>query len=564
MTVWGSDESGDPDAIGAEEKARELASLKELVNLNEELRRVEKETALSSFYGEGYTEAELGAKPMVLVIGQYSTGKTTLISSLCGGDYDGAHIGPEPTTEKFVAVVGAPGHTLPSSKRGNYVSMMPELPFGGLSRYGQAFLGRFSASFFPEPNVPSLTQLVTFVDTPGVLSGEKQRVNRSYDFASVSRWFAERSELVLLLFDAHKLDISDEFRDIIAGLKGLEGRVRCVLNKADTVDNERLVRVYGALMFNVGKILQTPEVVRVFVGSFWDEPLVHAEYEKVFRKDRAALIDEIEGLVRSTAARKVDDLVRRGRLALVHVRLCQHLRDTYAPGFLRRLVVPGTAKRAKKRALDDLDVVFASVLRNYGDELSAGDFPSQAEFRAGLRNVDLHNLPYASAETVDDLKLWLTEDIPKWVTPDADKYRLADRVPMLSPTQQASMKRRKRKRGVGGRRSLSRSTKRLLLKILRWTALVVGLALSAAVGAVAYAVLVDEQPPAAALANARDALVFSAVTCSLRLSDLVVRVQHVATTHAAALYGATFGDDDDDGAAANATAAPASWFRSAL
>ena len=190
MTVWGSDESGDPDAIGAEEKARELASLKELVNLNEELRRVEKETALSSFYGEGYTEAELGAKPMVLVIGQYSTGKTTLISSLCGGDYDGAHIGPEPTTEKFVAVVGAPGHTLPSSKRGNYVSMMPELPFGGLSRYGQAFLGRFSASFFPEPNVPSLTQLVTFVDTPGVLSGEKQRVNRSYDFASVSRWFA--------------------------------------------------------------------------------------------------------------------------------------------------------------------------------------------------------------------------------------------------------------------------------------------------------------------------------------------------------------------------------------
>ncbi|KAH8094265.1 hypothetical protein JL720_4258 [Aureococcus anophagefferens] len=456
--TWGSDESGDPDAIGAEEKARELASLKELVNLNEELRRVEKETALSSFYGEGYTEAELGAKPMVLVIGQYSTGKTTLISSLCGGDYDGAHR-PEPTTEKFVAVVGAPGHTLPSSKRGNYVSMMPELPFGGLSRYGQAFLGRFSASFFPEPNVPSLTQLVTFVDTPGVLSGEKQRVNRSYDLASVSRWFAERSELVLLLFDAHKLDISDEFRDIIAGLKGLEGRVRCVLNKADTVDNERLVRVYGALMFNVGKILQTPEVVRVFVGSFWDEPL--------------ALIDEIEGLVRSTAARKVDDLVRRGRLALVHVRLCQHLRDTYAPGFLRRLVVPGTAKRAKKRALDDLDVVFASVLRNYGDELSAGDFPSQAEFRAGLRNVDLHNLPYASAETVATSS-------------------------------------------SGSRRT---SPKRF---------------------------------------------VFSAVTCSLRLSDLVVRVQHVAMTHAAALYGATFGDDEDDGAAANATAAPASWFRSAL
>ena len=266
MTVWEKS-----DGFGGE--VAPDGDIGELVGLNEELRRVERETMLSTFYGEGYTEAELRAKPMVLVIGQYSMGKTTLISSLCGGDYDGAHIGPEPTTEKFVAVVGAPSHTHPSSKRGNYVSMMPELPFGGLSKYGQAFLSRFSASFFPEPAVPSLTQLVTFVDTPGVLSGEKQRVNRSYDFAAVSRWFAERSELVLLLFDAHKLDISDEFRDIIAGLKGLESRVRCVLNKADQVNNERLVRVYGALMFNVGKILQTPEVVRVFIGSFWDEPL---------------------------------------------------------------------------------------------------------------------------------------------------------------------------------------------------------------------------------------------------------------------------------------------------
>ena len=37
---------------------------------------------LSSFYGEGYAASELAAKPLVLVIGQYSTGKTTFISTL--------------------------------------------------------------------------------------------------------------------------------------------------------------------------------------------------------------------------------------------------------------------------------------------------------------------------------------------------------------------------------------------------------------------------------------------------------------------------------------------------
>ena len=106
-----------------------------------------------------------------------------------------------------------------------------------------------------------------------VYSGEKQRTDRGYDFIGVLEWFAERVDRILLLFDAHKLDISDEFRRSIEALRGHDDKIRIVLNKSDMVDHQSLMRVYGALMWSLGKVLGTPEVARVYIGSFWDQPL---------------------------------------------------------------------------------------------------------------------------------------------------------------------------------------------------------------------------------------------------------------------------------------------------
>ena len=76
------------------------------------------------------------------------------------------------------------------------------------------------------------------------MSGEKQRIGRSYDFVQVCEWFADRADMILLLFDAHKLDISDEFKSAIELLKGHEDKVRVILNKADRVSTQQLMRMY--------------------------------------------------------------------------------------------------------------------------------------------------------------------------------------------------------------------------------------------------------------------------------------------------------------------------------
>ena len=58
-----------------------------------------------------------------------------------------------------------------------------------------------------------------------MLSGEKQRVERNYSFADVCEWFAGRADLILLLFDPYKLDISDEFKAVISALRGHDDKV---------------------------------------------------------------------------------------------------------------------------------------------------------------------------------------------------------------------------------------------------------------------------------------------------------------------------------------------------
>lgn len=70
----------------------------------EKLLPIEKDFSFPHFFSPELTDADFSARPMVMLTGQYSTGKSTFIRHLLGRDYPGLRIGPEPTTDKFVAV----------------------------------------------------------------------------------------------------------------------------------------------------------------------------------------------------------------------------------------------------------------------------------------------------------------------------------------------------------------------------------------------------------------------------------------------------------------------------
>lgn len=53
------------------------------------------------FHSPSLQDADFDAKPMILLVGQYSTGKTTFIKYLLERDFPGMRIGPEPTTDRY-------------------------------------------------------------------------------------------------------------------------------------------------------------------------------------------------------------------------------------------------------------------------------------------------------------------------------------------------------------------------------------------------------------------------------------------------------------------------------
>ena len=66
---------------------------------------LEKEYFFHDFHSPALDDPDFDAKPMVMLVGQYSTGKTTFIRYILEQDFPGIRIGPEPTTDGLVYAV---------------------------------------------------------------------------------------------------------------------------------------------------------------------------------------------------------------------------------------------------------------------------------------------------------------------------------------------------------------------------------------------------------------------------------------------------------------------------
>ena len=242
------------------------------------------------------------------------------------------------------------------------------------------------------------------MDTPGILSGQKQSIGRNYDYESVMKWFAERADLIIIMFDAHKLDISDELKRVIEIMKPHADKIRVVLNKADSISTQQLMRVYGALMWSLGKVMMTPEVCRVYMGSFWENPLQQTEQAALLNQEKMDLFHDISQLPQNAVMRRINELVKRARSVKVHAYIIHYLR--------KQLPYTFGKKEKQKRLIGRLEREFVMCARRY--ELPLGDFPQLEPFRQALYEVkDLSEFQKLDKKMVKEMDKVFSVDIPE-------------------------------------------------------------------------------------------------------------------------------------------------------
>ncbi len=241
--------------------------------------------------------------PMVLVIGNHSSGKSTLLNSLLERDVQDT--GVAPTDDGFTIIRYGDTDT---TRDGAALVNHPDLGFGGLQQFGPTLVSHLKLKQCPS----AVLEKITLVDTPGMIDSAHAEVGRGYDFIKVVRWFSERADVVLLLFDPDKPGTTGETLSVLkSALADLSHKVIFVLNKVDRFESVNdFAKAYGALCWNLAKAIPKKDVPRIFsmyVCGPWVSENRGALPLSGFDEARQRVLEEVLAAPR----KRVDNLVTR-------------------------------------------------------------------------------------------------------------------------------------------------------------------------------------------------------------------------------------------------------------
>ena len=140
-------------------------------------------------------------------------------------------------------------------------------------------------------------------------------------------------------------------------------------------------------------------MARVYIGSFWDQPLRYEHNKVLFEDEQQDLFKDLSSLPVNAALRKLNDLIKRARLAKVHAHIISELKSDMPRVF---------GKDGKKKELiQNLDAIYKKISSR--EKISMGDFPNKEKMQERLKTYDFSKFNGLSQRLIDNVDLMLNE-----------------------------------------------------------------------------------------------------------------------------------------------------------
>ena len=216
-------------------------------------------------YSFSRTAVTKDAAPCMLFLGNHSSGKSSLINWLIGGDAV-QDVGLAPTDDGFTIL--AFGESEEDICGPAAVSRLPA-EFAGLKDFGNNFLQHLRIKIRNRP----LLKSVTLIDSPGMIDAAEKTVNRNYDFDGIVDFLAKLCDMVFFTLDPDKPGTTGETVNVLSKcLRGIDAKLMVLFNKCDTVTSPYdFARVYGNVCWNLARVLKTKDLPKIWTIYSGDE-----------------------------------------------------------------------------------------------------------------------------------------------------------------------------------------------------------------------------------------------------------------------------------------------------
>ncbi len=209
----------------------------------------------------GGINAALKWKPIVLIIGNYSSGKSTLINELVGQNIQ--RTGQAPTDDSFTIITSDPGLDNVETPGSTLVND-EKMPFQHFRGFGEKLISHICMKQVASP----MLEDIAIIDSPGMIDATSEK-DRGYDYMKVLGEFAKMADLIVLMFDSHKAGTIKESYNVIRNTlpeKSGEHRIVFVMSRIDECDHlSDFTRSYGTLCWNMSQMTGRKDIPHIYL-----------------------------------------------------------------------------------------------------------------------------------------------------------------------------------------------------------------------------------------------------------------------------------------------------------